>query len=172
MYLVRFTIIYFVFIITTSFKPHPLKMSYSVFTVSAKEKTISIENRFFADDFQKCLNKEYNQKYDFTRFHANKELRGVVDKFTTTYLKMKLNGELLLFSCTNSEYVADANLIYFRYTIKDVSFKKENKLEVSNKILLNYFTDQKNGMAFNLSKVIVDKNIIFDQKYFKETLSF
>jgi hypothetical protein len=147
-------------------------MSYSVVTVSSKEKSISIENRFFADDFQKCLNKEYNQKYDFTRFHSNKELRAVVDKFATTYLKIKLNGELILFSCSSSEYVEDANLFYFRYSIKGVTIKKQNKLEVSNKILLNYFADQTNGMAFNLSKAIVDKNIIFDQKYFKETLLF
>lgn len=160
-------------LITTSFiLPHPLKMSYSIITVSKKEKMITIENRFFADDFQKCVNKEYHQMYDFMRFHRNKEPRSVIDKFINTYFKIKVNGKELTFTCTGSEYVEDANLFYFRYTFTNVALAKSNSVELKNKLLLNYFDDQKNGVVLNLSANIVAKTIEFDSKYTSETINF
>ena len=62
------------------------------------------------------------------RFHGNKEPRSVVDKFTNTYFKIKVNGKELTFNCSSSEYVEDANLFYFRYKFTNVSFAKSNSI--------------------------------------------
>ena len=147
-------------------------MSYCSIDYSKKNQTLTIENRFFADDFQKCMNKEYNQMYDLMHYHSNKELRAVVDKYTNSHLKIKWNDKVITFNCTNSQYSEDANLFYFKYTFSWITVKSKNTLAIENTILLKYFNDQKNGVVLNLSTSIADKIIEFDQKKTTETIQF
>ena len=163
----------FALILGSSFRiVHPLKMSYTIISYSEKDKTLNIENRFFADDFQRCINQEYNQRYDLKRFYNTHEIRAVVDNFTNTYLKIKLNEKILTFNCSNSDYVEDANLFYFRYKLTNIVLKKDNNLVVENRILLNYFKDQKNGLVLNLSKSTVEKTVEFDSEHIYEAIKF
>ena len=110
--------------------------------------------------------------YDIMHFHTGKEIRSVVDQYTNSHLVLKWNDKLLTFHCKSSVYDEDANLFYFRYSFSAIELKKSNQLSVQNKILLNYFTDQKNGVVYNLTSSISGKTTEFDHSKTTETIHF
>ncbi len=169
--LVKFWVV-FVYLCLVSFtNRHPLKMSSIHIAYDIKSKTLTVETHFFADDFQKCVNQELNQRYNIIQYYDKPDVQQAVDGFTAKFLKLNLNGTALTLRCNKAQYNADANLFTFFYQFQQATLQKKNILEISNQLFLNYFNDQKNIVILNLPG-LSGKLISFDKEYKAESVIF
>ncbi len=147
---------------------HPIKMSSVL--INCNGNSMAIETHFFADDFERSLNSDLSQRYNLTTYYNNKEVREAVDRFTSKYLKLKLNGLNIAFSCSSAIYNKDANLFTFYYKPGAV-LKKKNELIVDNTLLMNFFSEQKNLLIIKLSGQ-EEKTFLFEKEKTQKTISF
>ena len=145
-----------------------------VLNYDTKSDVLNMEARFFADDFQKCLNTELNQRLNVIKFYDQPEIQHAMDEFLNKFLKLKLNGMELPLKLDKTQFNPDNNLITGFYQFKKPILKKgklKNILEINNQLLLSYFPAQKNIMVIHLPN-IPEQIIYFDKGYTSESIHF
>jgi hypothetical protein len=150
---------------------HPLKMSSTLITYSEKTKTINIELRFFCDDFQRCVNQEFNQRYNMMVYYNTAEVKQVVDRFVSANLKITLNESPLVFTCSKAVNNTDMNSFSFFYTYPGSLLQRKNSWLMENKLLLAYFPNQRNIASFNLPN-LGERILQFDKDHTLEKLAY
>ncbi|MGK2860696.1 MAG: DUF6702 family protein [Chitinophagaceae bacterium] len=126
---------------------HPLHVSVTEINHNASEKTLEISCKLFTDDFEKVLAQNYNTKVDLINPTDRQAMEKLVSDFITRHLQLKNNGKPVAFSFIGYEKENDAVYSYFQAD----NIASVKKLEITNNILYELFTDQ-----MNLMHVIVD----------------
>jgi hypothetical protein len=164
-------LMFLLFVFSSFYSSHPLKMTSMLVTYEPKQKQMEIEFRFFCDDFQNSLNKELDQRYNIIEFYGKKEVQQAVDKFISSFVKLSFNGKSISFVCNRSERNADMNTCSFFYTFPNTALSKNNNFTIENKLLLGYFPNQRNVVFLNFPG-LGEKLIHFDNNYTKESITF
>lgn len=150
---------------------HPLKATSTRFTYNDSTKTLTIDVEVFRDDFQNCLNKEYNSRYDLFRFYNEKEPLQAVNNFLNKYITIQLNNKPIILNCIKGENNDDKNSFIFTMMLEKISIKAKQKLQVSNPILFNYFSKQTNLVVITILD-IKQKMYQLNKDKFTEIIEF
>ncbi|NVJ87908.1 MAG: hypothetical protein HWD82_00495 [Flavobacteriaceae bacterium] len=140
-----------------SFKVHKFYLSLTQINYKKEAKSLQIITNVFMDDIELALNKDYNIDLQLT---TKKELKNndvYFEKYLKDKLEFKVDGNIKPFNYLGKEYEAD--LVLFYIEIPNIASVK--KLEVSNKILIRHFPDQKNLVKTKINNI--NKSIILNK---------
>lgn len=125
---------------------HPLHVSVTEINHNAADKTLEISCKLFTDDFEKVLTQNYKAKVDLINPSDRPAMEKLVSDFILTHLSMKADGKPV--KPTYLGYEKDNDAIYSYFQVDNIASVK--KIEITNNILHEVFTDQ-----INLMHVIV-----------------
>jgi hypothetical protein len=134
-------------IVLSETEAHPLHVSVTEINHNAAEKTWEISCKLFTDDFEKVLAKNYKTKADLINPAGKAAMEKLVNDFIQKHLVIKADGKLVQMLYLGFEKDNDA--IYSYFQVDNTGSVK--KLEITNTILHEMFTDQ-----INLMHVIVE----------------
>lgn len=121
---------------------HPLHVSVTEINHNASDKVLEISCRIFTDDFEKVLTRNYKTKVDLINPPDRAAMEKLVSDFVQQHLVLKADNKRLQLSYLG--YERDNDAIYSYLQVENMPAIK--KLEVSNSILHELFTDQINLM--------------------------
>jgi hypothetical protein len=121
---------------------HPLHVSVTEINHNAGDQTLEISCKLFTDDFEKVLTQNYKTKVDLINPPDRPAMEKLVNDFIHTHLAIKGDGKPVQF--TYLGYEKDNDAIYSYFQADDIAAVK--KLEITNLILHELFTDQINLM--------------------------
>ena len=145
---------------------HPLHISVTEINHNAVDKTLEISCKLFTDDFEKVLAQNYKTKVDLVNPPDRAAMEKLINDFTQKHLTIKADGKQVKLSCIG--YEKDNDAIYSYFQADSIGIVK--KIEVTNNILHELFTDQ-----INLMHVIVGgkrKSMKLDYPETKMEISF
>ena len=125
---------------------HPLHISVTEINHNAADKTLEISCKLFTDDFEKVLAQNYKTKVDLINPTDRAAMEKLINDFIQKHLTIKADGKQVKLSYIG--YEKDNDAIYSYFQADNIGTVK--KLEVTNNILHELFTDQ-----INLMHVIV-----------------
>lgn len=125
---------------------HPLHVSVTEINHNETDKTLEISCKLFTDDFEKVLSQNYKTKVDLINPPDRAAMEKLVSDFILTHLSLKADGKPVQLSYLGYEKDNDAIYSYFQAD----NIKSVKKLDITNHILHELFTDQ-----INLMHVIV-----------------
>ena len=121
---------------------HPLYVSVTEINHNASDKTLEVTCKMFTDDFEKVLVQNYKTKVDLINPPDRPAMDKLISDFVQKHLLIKLDNKSVQLSYLGFEREAEAVYSYFQ--VENVAVIK--KLEASNSILHEMFTDQINMM--------------------------
>ena len=121
---------------------HPLHVSVTEINHNASDKTLEVTCKMFTDDFEKVLVQNYKTKVDLINPPDRPAIDKLISDFVQKHLLIKLDNKSVQLSYLGFEREAEAVYSYFQ--VENVAVIK--KLEASNSILHEMFTDQINMM--------------------------
>lgn len=121
---------------------HPLHVSITEVNHNAGDQTLEISCKLFTDDFEKVLSNNYKTKIDLINPIDRQAMEKLVNDFIHKHLAIKADGKPVQFSYLG--YEKDNDAIYSYFQVEKIPIVK--KLEISNHILHELFTDQINLM--------------------------
>ncbi|HKO80909.1 MAG TPA: DUF6702 family protein [Chitinophagaceae bacterium] len=121
---------------------HPLHVSVTEINYNAADKTLEISCKLFTDDFEKVLAQNYKTKIDLINPPDRPAMEKLVSDFIFTHLSIKADGKPVKASYLG--YEKDNDAIYSYFQVDNVPSVK--KIEITNNILHELFTDQINLM--------------------------
>ena len=152
-----------------SFYNHPVKLTSSLIKYKASEKKVTIECKFFIDDFGPSLRADLEDKMN--AMTLTKDDLAFIEKYIATKYKIFLNGEKVILKLEN--YKSKDNVLTSYIAIENISFKKGDVLRIENELLFEVFTDlQSNWMTIKIppyiSNAAFESNI--DNTIYTQTL--
>jgi hypothetical protein len=150
---------------------HPLKATSTRITYLPEKKELQVSISVFRDDFQKSLNTELNSRFDLIHYYNSKDATDAVYTFFNKFISISINDKVL--SLKYDEVLNDEDKNSFVYTtiLKNYTFKGKQKIDITNKMLLNYFPNQANVVVINIPDKL-KKVIQFDKNLTSETVIF
>ena len=121
---------------------HPLHVSVTEINHNSDEKTLEITCKLFTDDFEKVLVQNYKTKVDLINPPDRPAMDKLITDFVQKHVLLKLDNKSILLSYLGFE--RDAEAVYSYFQVENIGSIK--KLEVTNTILHEMFTDQINMM--------------------------
>ena len=128
---------------------HPFHVSVVEINHNATDKTLEITCKIFTDDFEKVLVQNYKTKVDLINPPDRKAMDSVVKKYIVSHLSIAVDGKPATISYLGFE--KDGEAVYSYVQVENVASVK--KVELSNKLMHDMFTDQ-----VNIMHVIVNGN--------------
>ncbi|MET0394113.1 MAG: DUF6702 family protein [Chitinophagaceae bacterium] len=119
---------------------HPFHVSVVEINHNAAEKTLEISCKLFTDDFEKVLVQNYRTKVDLINPPDRKAMDTLVKKYITAHLSLSADGKPVSFTYLGFE--RDQEAVYGYVQANGIPSVK--KLEISDKLLHDFFTDQVN----------------------------
>jgi hypothetical protein len=120
---------------------HPLYISVTEINHNAKDKTLEISCKIFADDFEKALTTATNKKIDLFNPKDKNEVDGRITDYIKKHLGIKLDGKAMNFSLVGFEKEEDAIWSYFQVTGISTPPKK---IEIMDNILYEVYEKEIN----------------------------
>jgi hypothetical protein len=157
---------FFLIIALLSFSTHKYYLSLTQIKFKEETKSIQIIINVFMDDIENALNKENNIDLQLT---TKKELKNndiYFEQYLRSTLQFKIDTIAKDFKYIGKEY--DGDLVYFYLEIENIS--KVSSIEITNKILLNHFSNQQNLVK---SKVgTKNKSVLLTKNNYNEILTY
>lgn len=126
---------------------HPYHVSVTEIEHNASDKTLEISCKLFTDDFENVLAQNYQKKVDLINPPDKAAMDTLVKKYVTSHLFISADGKPV--KLTYLGFERDSEAVYSYFQVDDISSVK--KIEITNKLLYDLFTDQ-----LNLMHVIVE----------------
>ena len=124
-----------------STEDHPLHLSVTEINHNAADATLEISCKIFTDDFERVLRKNFpNKSIDLLNPADRTAMNQLVNEYIRKRLSIKADGRAVTFTCIGFEQEEDATFSYFQ--VDNITTVK--KIELSNSILHDLFTDQAN----------------------------
>ncbi|MEP7372244.1 MAG: DUF6702 family protein [Chitinophagaceae bacterium] len=123
-------------------KAHPLHVSVTEINHNAADKTLEISCKLFTDDFEKVLTKNYKTKVDLINPTDKAAMEKLVNDFVQKHLVIKTDSKPAPMLYIGFE--KDDDVIYSYFQVDNIASVK--KIEISNNILHEMFTDEVNLM--------------------------
>ena len=121
---------------------HPLHISVTEINHNAPDKTLEITCKLFTDDFEKVLMQNYKTKVDLINPPDRPAMEKLVSDFVQKHVLIRLDNKAIQLSFLG--YERDAEAVYSYFQVENIGVIK--KLEITNTILHELFTDQINMM--------------------------
>ena len=128
---------------------HPLHVSVVEINHNGADKTLEISCKFFTDDFEKVLMQNYKTKIDLINPPDKKAMDTLIKKYIKAHLDISVNGKAVKYAYIGFEHESEA--VYGYLQVDNIA--TVNKIEVTNKLMHDLFTDQ-----INLMHVMVGGN--------------
>ena len=132
--------------ITTSV-PHPFYVAVTEVNHNAAEKSLEISCKFFADDFEQTIEKNYKTQLDIA---AAKD-RALFDKYIPDYINRHLNltadGKPVKLNYVGYEKEKESAYCYFEAT----NIASVKQLEITNSLLHDFTNEQINIMHITVN---------------------
>ncbi|HEY6063484.1 MAG TPA: DUF6702 family protein [Chitinophagaceae bacterium] len=129
--------------------PHPFHVSVVEINHNATDKTLEISCKIFTDDFEKVLVQNYKTRVDLINPPNKAAMDTLVKKYIFSHLFLSADGRPVKLSYIGFERESEA---VYGYVQAD-GIPAVKKIEVTNKLMYDLFTDQ-----INLMHVIVGGN--------------
>ncbi len=114
----------------------------------AKEKKmLQITSRIFIDDLNDALEHKYNKKFTIGEASETPEQTALMQKYLTENFTIRINGKTKPLNYLSKELENTVLICYFN--IKEVP--KISDLQISNKILFDFVTEQQNIIQTNVN---------------------
>jgi len=114
---------------------------------SKEKKMLQITSRIFVDDLEEALKLKHKREFMIGDNNATADELALMKKYLTDNFSIKVNGKLSPLNYLSSELEANVLICYFN--IRDIS--KITSLEINNKILFDYVTEQQNIIQTNIN---------------------
>ena len=129
-----------------------------------EKKALQITMRFFIDDIESALEKQYQEPMELSSEYQHK----LADQYLETYIDQNfdiwIDGQELAYTFIGKEYENDE--VFFYLEIEKVD--QINGMTVKNNMLLEEFENQQNYIKLNINDV--QKTLILVQANNKEAL--
>ena len=126
---------------------HPFYVSVTEINHNAKDKTLEITCKVFADDMENILKQNYKQPVDFTDAKQQEKIDKLMFDYFSTHLVLAPNGKAVKLQYIGFE--RDSESVYCYLEAQGITSLK--KLNISNSILHDLTSDQ-----INIMHVMVD----------------
>ena len=146
--------------------PHPFHVSVVEINHNAADKTLEISCKIFTDDFEKVLAQNYNVKVDLINPPHKAAMDSLVKKYIISHVSLNADDKPVKLVYIGFEREKEA--VYGYVQVDNIASVK--KIEISNKLMHDLFTDQ-----INLMHVTVGgnrKSIKLDYPETQATISF
>jgi len=121
--------------------PHPLHLSVTEINHNAAEKSLEVSVKIFTDDFERVLRKNFPTKtIDLINPKDRNAMNAIVTDYMKSRLTLKTDGKSVPYTCIGFEQEEEATFAYFEVQ----GIASLHKLELTNSILHDLFTDQTN----------------------------
>ena len=128
---------------------HPFHVSTTEINHNAKDKTLEISCKIFADDFETCLEKQFHTKVDLSSASVKTAMDSLVKKYLTARLQIAADAKPVTMNYLGFEKESDAANIYLE--VENVASVK--RVDIVDSILQDLYDDQ-----INIVHVIVGGN--------------
>lgn len=112
-----------------------------------EKKMLQITSRIFIDDLDSALENRYKKKFHLGEKESTAEEKTLMKQYFASNFTVKINGQAKSMVYLSDEMQDDVLICYFRVT--DIA--KITSLEISNKLLLDYVTEQQNIIQTNVN---------------------
>lgn len=136
----RFAIAIGFFLVFASMGLHKFYVSIYQVNFAPEKKMLQITTRIFADDLNNALEKKYKRKFHLGAREEIPEDVVQMQKYMADNFSLKVSGKPKPMQFMSKEMESNVLVCYFR--IADIS--KVSRLEITNKILFDYVTEQQN----------------------------
>ena len=119
---------------------HPFHVSTTEVNHNAKDKTLEISCKIFADDFESCLAKQYHTKVDLSSASVKTAMDSLVKKYLTSHLQITADSKPVTMNYLGFEKENDAANIYLE--VENVASVK--RIDITDSILQDLYDDQIN----------------------------
>ena len=109
-----------------------------------EKKMLQITSRIFVDDLNLAIQKKYGKKVSLGSEKESVDDQGVLKKYFTENLQIKVNGQSKPVAFLSKELEGDVLICYCRVT--DVA--KLHSAEITNKLLTHWNSEQQNILHF------------------------
>lgn len=125
------------------------KFYVAIFQVNyaPEKKMLQITSRIFIDDLDSALEKKYKKKFHLGEKEETTEEKALMKHYFAEKFTLKINGQPKPMVFLSDETQDDVLVCYFRVT--DIA--KVTSLEISNKLLFDYVTEQQNIIQTNVN---------------------
>jgi hypothetical protein len=121
-------------------KPHPFYVAVTEINQNAAEKTLEISCKFFADDLEQTLEKEYKTPLNIVSAKDKSLFDKYIPDYIGRHLQLSVDGKPAKLSFIGFEKEKESAYAYFE--VQNVAAVKA--LDASNTLLHDFATDQIN----------------------------
>ncbi len=118
--------------------PHPFHVSVTEINHNATDKTLEITCKLFTDDFENAIARHFKTKADLIKPADKEAMDKLVQGYVLKNLSLKADGRPVSVNWLGFENDGEATWCYF----EAVNIPVVKKLEISNTLLYDLFTDQ------------------------------
>ena len=128
---------------------HPFYVSVTEINHNAKDKTLEVSLKVFADDMEEVLKKTYNKPVDLANQKQQAQNDGLITDYVTKHFIVKADGKPVNISYIGFEKEKESVYCYFEIT----NIPSIKKLELTNCLLQDLTEEQ-----INIMHIIVGAN--------------
>ena len=147
-------------------KLHKFYVSVTEIEHVKEQQSVQIISRVFIDDFENLLRQRYEEDITLAIENENPLVDYYTEKYLNDKLRITINNKRQKFNFLGKEYEDDIMLCYME--IMDID--SISNIEVSNKILFELFSDQKNIVRLKMNDI--NKSLLLIKENDKGMLNF
>jgi hypothetical protein len=126
---------------------HPFYISVTEINHNAKDKTLEISCKMFADDFEQILDKNYKKQLDIASAKDKAEFDKLIPDYMGRHLNLAVDTKPVHFSYLG--YEKDKESVYCYFEVDKIASLK--KMDIKNSILHDF-----NNTQINIMHVVVN----------------
>jgi hypothetical protein len=126
---------------------HPFYISVTEINHNAKDKTLEISCKMFADDFEQILEKNYKKQLDIASAKDKAEFDKLIPDYMERHLNLVVDSKPVHFSYVG--YEKDKESVYCYFEVDKIAALK--KMDIKNSILHDF-----NNTQINIMHVVVN----------------
>jgi hypothetical protein len=130
----------------SAFSAHKFYVAIFQVNYAPEKKTLQITSRIFVDDLNNALKKKHKRHFHLGEKEETAEDVVLMQKYLSENFMMKVNGRPKQMTYLSKEMENNVLICYFKIT--DIT--KINSLEIHNKVLFDYVTEQQNIIQMNV----------------------
>ncbi len=131
---------------------HPIHLSVINMEYNTERQAFDISMKFFTDDFEKIINKNYNINLNLGKENQMAACNKYIDKYIKTNFKVFFNKKKTEKELKLKEFVVknSDNAVWVYYSLKS---NKPKTVRITNTLLNDLYKDQKNLFIFTFKKI-------------------
>ena len=129
-------------LLSASPKKHPVHISVVEINHNQIDKILEISCKLFTDDFEGVLRQNYKSKVDLINPPNRNAIDSLVKKYILSHFSIKVDNRPIHFTYLGFERDQESVFAY----IQAESVPSLKKMDISNNIMYDFFTDQINIM--------------------------